>query len=540
MGQPRTSHAAARLADGTVLIVGGSTTDGVILQSAEIFDPTTNGLTLLTSGLVQKRTGASATTLIDGRVLVAGGNDGTADLGSAEIYYPLAQTFSPVPSQLSVPRAGHVALLLPHNNGVLIAGGTSAGQALTSADLFLPAIFPDPFSYGVGEFVPTDAMAAARSRAIAGSAGGDGLAFAAGGGVADAEHYHFATIKTDKDDYAPAERAVITGAGWQPGEEVTLLFQEDPAVHADYVLTVVADSEGKIYWDQWAPEEHDLGVRFYLTATDSVSRAQTTFTDGNLQTVTIAPPAGVNVQPGSSAQYTVNVGMGGNTGTCTVTLSVTTLLPAGAVASFSSPNPTNATNDDFSRTLTISTTALTPNGTYPFTVQATRGANCQGNGDLTTSGTLVVGSSYSINDLTVTEGNGGTTVMSFTVSKSIFGAASSVQFSTANGSATGGAACTAGVDYISRPLTALNFTAAQSSLAVSVTICGDTTLEPNEDFFVNLDESQHRHGDLGLTGSWDHYQRRCGDSDAQGQEGRRERLRRHGRRQQLDSGRELD
>ena len=155
MGQPRSGHAAARLADGTVLIVGGSTTDGVVLQSAEIFDPTTNGLTLLTSGLVQKRTGASATTLIDGRVLVAGGNDGTADLGSAEIYYPLAQTFSPVPTQLSVPRAGHVALLLPHNNSVLIAGGTSAGQAVTTADLFLPAIFPDPFSYGVGEFVPT-------------------------------------------------------------------------------------------------------------------------------------------------------------------------------------------------------------------------------------------------------------------------------------------------------------------------------------------------------------------------------------------------
>ena len=281
MGQPRSGHAAARLADGTVLIVGGSTTDGVVLQSAEIFDPTTNGLTLLTSGLVQKRTGVSATTLIDGRVLVAGGNDGTADLGSAEIYYPLAQTFSPVPTQLSVPRAGHVALLLPHNNGVLIAGGTSAGQAVTTADLFLPAIFPDPFSYGVGEFVPTGAMSGARSRAIAGAAGGDGLAFAAGGGVADAEHYHFATIKTDKDDYAPGERAVITGAGWQPGEEVTLLFQEDPAVHADYVLTVVADSEGKIYWDQWAPENHDFGVRFYLTARDTLSRAQTTFTDGN-------------------------------------------------------------------------------------------------------------------------------------------------------------------------------------------------------------------------------------------------------------------
>ena len=109
-------------------------------------------------------------------------------------------------------------------------------------------------------------MAAARSRAIGGAAGRDGLAFAAGGGVADAEHYHFATIKTDKDDYAPGEPAVITGSGWRSDEEVTLLFQEDPAVHADYTFTVMADGEGNIYWDQWAPEEHDLHVRFYLMA----------------------------------------------------------------------------------------------------------------------------------------------------------------------------------------------------------------------------------------------------------------------------------
>ena len=55
------------------------------------------------------------------------------------------------------------------------------------------------------------------------------------------ERYRFATIKTDKDDYAPGEFAVITGSGWQPNETVTLLFQEDPAVHDDYLLTVQAD-----------------------------------------------------------------------------------------------------------------------------------------------------------------------------------------------------------------------------------------------------------------------------------------------------------
>ena len=92
-----------------------------------------------------------------------------------------------------------------------------------------------------------------------------------GGGAADAESYRFATIQTDKDDYAPGQQAVITGTGWEAGEVVTLRFQEDPGVHDDYVLTVTADGEGRIYWDQWAPEQHDLGVRFYLIARGETS-----------------------------------------------------------------------------------------------------------------------------------------------------------------------------------------------------------------------------------------------------------------------------
>jgi hypothetical protein len=75
-----------------------------------------------------------------------------------------------------------------------------------------------------------------------------------------------------------------------------------------------------------------------------------------------------------------------------VTLAVTTALPAGAVATFAAPNPTTttSTNASFSRGLTITTTAATPPGTYPFTVQATRGSDCQGAGNPTTTGTLIV------------------------------------------------------------------------------------------------------------------------------------------------------
>ena len=82
--------------------------------------------------------------------------------------------------------------------------------------------------------------------------------------------------------------------------------------------------------------------------------------------------------------------MAGNGTTCTVTLSVlpSPALPAGVSISLPN-NVVSATNQDFSRTLTLTANGVTP-GSYPFTVQAARGSDCQGNGDVTVGGTLVV------------------------------------------------------------------------------------------------------------------------------------------------------
>jgi hypothetical protein len=316
MSQPRTDHAATRLPNGTVLIVGGTTANGVILDSAETYEPLSGAVTPVAGRLSTPRTGASATTLIDGRVLIAGGSDGSNDLSSAEIFDPAFQSFSAVDTPLSVARSGHTAVLLPNNGGVLLSGGSADGVAQQAADLFLPAEFPDPYSYGMGYFVPTLPMTAARSRAVAGPTPVEGYAFAMGGGSADAEVYRFATIKTDKDDYAPGELAVITGSGWEPGEEVRLLFQEDPAVHEDYVLRVTADAEGNIFWNQWAPEAHDEYVRFYLLATDSKSRAQITFTDAPVLN-------SVNLQSGSQSVTCLTSGAACSPANLTVTSGAT-------------------------------------------------------------------------------------------------------------------------------------------------------------------------------------------------------------------------
>src|SRR3989454_12344368 len=141
LASPRTQHAMALLADGRVLIIGGSN-GSVPLASTDIFDPVA-GTVAPGPSLAVTRFGHSATALLNGQVLVAGGNnivtnpDGsttTVDLASAEIFDPSTGTFSAAASALATPRQGHLAFLLPHNNNVLIVGGTSVGAPVASSE----------------------------------------------------------------------------------------------------------------------------------------------------------------------------------------------------------------------------------------------------------------------------------------------------------------------------------------------------------------------------------------------------------------------
>ena len=91
----------------------------------------------------------------------------------------------------------------------------------------------------------------------------------------------------------------------------------------------------------------------------------------------------------------------------------------------------------------------------------------------------VVGN-LSISDVSVSEGQSGTTLATFTVSRTGGTAAFSVNYATANGSAA------AGSDYAAIPLTTLNFAQGETAKTLSVTITGDTAIESNETFFVNL------------------------------------------------------
>jgi hypothetical protein len=102
----------------------------------------------------------------------------------------------------------------------------------------------------------------------------------------------------------------------------------------------------------------------------------------------------------------------------------------------------------------------------------------QGVGTITNDDATAAGvGNISINDVTIAEGNSGTKVATFTVSHT--GGAFSVNYATANSTAT------AGSDYLAASGT-LSFADGTSTQTVSVTINGDTIYEPNETFFLNL------------------------------------------------------
>ena len=89
-----------------------------------------------------------------------------------------------------------------------------------------------------------------------------------------------------------------------------------------------------------------------------------------------------------------------------------------------------------------------------------------------------------INDVSSSEGNFGTKTFTFTVTLStVSGQAISVNYATANGTATGGTGSTG--DYTTESGT-VNFSAGQTTQSITITVRGDTTREANETFFVNL------------------------------------------------------
>ncbi|MCZ2340934.1 MAG: hypothetical protein LC104_03960 [Bacteroidales bacterium] len=119
-----------------------------------------------------------------------------------------------------------------------------------------------------------------------------------------------------------------------------------------------------------------------------------------------------------------------------------------------------------------------------FTVTLSNVTNVAGTGnDLVATGMITDdddGPTISISDVTVTEGDGGTQMATFTVSLSgASGKTVTVNYATADGGAESGS------DYTTTNGT-LSFNAGVTSMQIQVPVLGDLVYEPNESFFVNL------------------------------------------------------
>ncbi|MFN7986789.1 MAG: kelch repeat-containing protein [Thermoanaerobaculia bacterium] len=243
LSTPRFSHSATLLPTGKVLLAGGEGSSA--LGSAELFDPSASGgagAFATTGSLVHGREQHSATLLADGRVLLAGGSFYSATLASAELYDPITAAFTST-GNLMAGRVSHVAALLPSGK-VLLAGGAISGGATYSAELF------DPVS---GTSAMTGYLVASRQEATA-TALPSGRVLVAGGwnrgGVLDSvELYDPLTGTFSTTGSLAGKRRGATSTLLPSGR----VLVAGGSYSSTYLATAELFSDGLGYQDAWRP-----------------------------------------------------------------------------------------------------------------------------------------------------------------------------------------------------------------------------------------------------------------------------------------------
>src|SRR6476646_9956346 len=99
------------------------------------------------------------------------------------------------------------------------------------------------------------------------------------------------SITTDKDDYQPGDRVVLTGAGWSPGDIIDIVLTDEPQTHPPHEWPVGVEADGTFTDSTYVVDEGDLNVTFTLVATSRTTSQSlsVTFTAGNLNSVALNP-----------------------------------------------------------------------------------------------------------------------------------------------------------------------------------------------------------------------------------------------------------
>lgn len=168
MVRARASHAQVLLPDGRVLICGGRFESGPgqlpATAETEIFDPATNTFAA-TGGMATARYDHAAVVLEDGRVLITGGttSDGI-DLDDAEIFNPATGLWTTFAARMVARRATHGMVPFGPNRFLVLGGSVSTRHAeLLDMDAvtFTPTNVPAQEGQRFGPVVGTYASGAA-------------------------------------------------------------------------------------------------------------------------------------------------------------------------------------------------------------------------------------------------------------------------------------------------------------------------------------------------------------------------------------------
>ncbi len=265
MNTARTNTAATALLDGRILVAGGlfldrATGEQRALDSAELWDPRSE--TWSRAGqLGATRVGASAVTLADGRVLVVGGTTSLegepAGQGSVDIYDPKANRWIAA-GTLATARGGFVLVALP-DGGALVAGGCAEDPDAPFRRLSTVERFdPESNTWSAAADLPVP-VAGAFGTLLA-----DGRVLVAGGSVREAE-------PLDIDAGTISSGLTADANVFDPLTDTWLATTQMPAPRAGAEAVVLADgsalvvggsiSEGP-FDTPGCPEAHPQVLRF--------------------------------------------------------------------------------------------------------------------------------------------------------------------------------------------------------------------------------------------------------------------------------------
>ncbi|HEV7475948.1 MAG TPA: lamin tail domain-containing protein, partial [Pyrinomonadaceae bacterium] len=268
----------------------------------------------------------------------------------------------------------------------------------------------------------------------------------------------------------------------------TLTHQLIPAGQQSYTFTVVVNGDVTVENDE----------TFFVNVTNA---SGATITDGQgLGTIQNDDLPGLSINDVSLSES--------DAGTKVFTFMVSLAAPAPATVTFDiatqDSSATVADNDYVARALTSQTIAA-GSSTYIFDVIVNGDAMIEPNETFFVNVTNVSGAiptdgqglgtiqnddspTLSVNDVSASEGNNGTTTFTFTVTSSLPAPAGGITFdiATADGTAQDHSPATEDNDYVARGLALQTIPAGNTSYTFEVTVNGDTRVEANETFFVNL------------------------------------------------------